>query len=213
MLVRSTPRAGKSKRLESWLRWSGRFLLVAGFILLGYVALVRVRAKLYDSEAERFVTLRSSENQARLRPLPEIRPSEATLREGEVLGHMEIPRLGMSAAVLEGTTSPTLRLGVGHIRGTAIPGASGNSVIAGHRDTFFRALKNIHDGDEIDLKTAATSTRYLVDWTKVVTPEDVAVMNPTNDSVLTLVTCYPFYFVGAAPKRFVVRAHQVRAAT
>jgi sortase A len=183
--------------------------LAAGFLLLGYVALVLIQAKLYDSDARQFVNRRMADNQARLSPQPETRPREAMFIEGEILGHMEIPRLGVSAAVLEGTSSRTLRLGVGHVQGTAIPGAPGNSVLAGHRDTFFRALKNIHDGDAIELKTAGTSTRYLVDWTKVVEPEEIGVMNSTPDSVLTLVTCYPFHFIGAAPKRFVVRAHQI----
>jgi len=105
-----------------------------------------------------------------------------------------------------------LRHGVGHIHGTAFPGAPGNSAIAGHRDTFFRVLKNVHEGDEIELKTANVSTRYRVDWAKVVPPEDDSVLDPTHESALTLVTCYPFYFVGAAPERFVVRAHRIPTA-
>jgi len=209
MLVRIKSRAGKRGRLHLWLRWGGRALLATGLILLGYVALVLVQAKRYDSAARQFVNRRLSENQARLNPQPEMRSPEATPMEGEILGHMKIPRLGVSAPVLEGTTSRTLRLGVGHIPGTAIPGTPGNSVIAGHRDTFFRALKNIHDGDEIELKTADTSTRYRVDWARVIAPEDLSVLDPTGESVLTLVTCYPFHFIGAAPKRFVIRAHAI----
>ena len=209
MLIPMKSRTGERRRLHSWLRWSERALLAVGLILLGYVALVLVQAKRYDWNARQYVNRPWSDNHEPPKPQPEMRPPEATLMEGEILGHMEIPRLGVSAAVLQGTASRTLRLGVGHIPGTAIPGAPGNSAIAGHRDTFFRALKNIHDGDAIELKTADTSTRYLVDWARVVAPEDMSVLDPTRESVLTLVTCYPFHFIGAAPKRFVVRAHPI----
>jgi sortase A len=212
MLVLIKPRASERRLLHSCLRWSGRALVAAGLILLGYVAVVRVQAKLYDSAAKQYVNSPSLEDATRQHPQHEMRRPESTLIEGEILGHMEIPRLGLSAAVLQGTASRTLRLGVGHVQGTAIPGTPGNSVIAGHRDTFFRALKNIHDGDEIELKTAGTSTRYVVDWARVVAPEDISVLNSTSESALTLVTCYPFYFIGASPKRFVVRAHKAPTA-
>ena len=206
------PRASVRKQPKSWLRWTGRALFAVGLLLIGYVALVLVQARLYDADAEQYVNRALLDSQARLHPNSEIRLPESKLIEGEILGRMEIPRLGVSAAVLQGTAARTLRLGVGHIQGTAIPGTSGNSAIAGHRDTFFRALKDIRNGDEIALKTAATSTRYLVDWTRVVAPGDTSVLDSTDESVLTLVTCYPFYFVGGASKRFVVRAHKVPTA-
>jgi sortase A len=212
MPVLMNNRAKVRKRPQSWLRWGGRALFAVGLILLGYVVFVLVQAKLYDADARRYVSNASLVSQARLHPQSEMRPPESTLIDGELLGHMEIPRLGVSAAVFQGTASRTLRLGVGHIRGTAIPGTPGNSAIAGHRDTFFRALKDIHDGDEIELKTADTSARYLVDWARVVAPGDTSVLDSTNESILTLVTCYPFYFIGASPKRFVVRAHKVPTA-
>lgn len=213
MPVVMKPRAVVRRRLHSWSPWSGRALVAAGLILLGYVALVLVQAKLYDSDAKQYVNRPLLNEEARLNPQPDMRPPESTLIEGEILGHMEIPRLGVSAAVLQGTASRTLRLGVGHIQGTAIPGTPGNSAIAGHRDTFFRALQDIHDGDEIELKTADTSTRYIVVWARVVGPEDTSVLDSTGESALTLVTCYPFYFIGAAPKRFVVRAYKAPRAT
>jgi sortase A len=209
MTAVTKPGASARGRLYSCLQWSGRALFAGGLILLGYVALLLVHAKVYESDAKQLVNRPLSYNQARLTLQPQSLPAEPMFIEGELLGHMEIPRLRVSAAVLEGTASRTLRLGVGHIRGTAIPGTPGNTAIAGHRDTFFRALKNIHDGDEIELKTVDTSTRYVVNWTKVVAPEDVSVLDSTSESALTLVTCYPFYFIGAAPRRFVVRAHKV----
>jgi sortase A len=133
----------------------------------------------------------------------------AAAKEGEVLGRLEIPQLGMMVAILEGTTSQTLAVGVGHIKGTALPGEQGNIGIAGHRDTYFRALKNIHPGDEIRIQTSTGLSRYMVDKLQVVAPEDVSVLAYSAASAITLVTCYPFHFIGAAPQRFVVHAHQV----
>lgn len=102
-----------------------------------------------------------------------------------------------------------LRLGAGHIEGTPLPGEPGNSGIAGHRDTFFRELKDIRRNDEIQIQTATGLLRYEVDWVKVVEPNDTTVLEPsTAESTLTLVTCYPFYFVGPAPNRFVVHARK-----
>jgi len=109
--------------------------------------------------------------------------------------------------IAEGTDGKTLRRAVGHIPGTALPGQQGNIAIAGHRDTFFRGLRNIHKDGEITLTTLDGSYLYRVDFTQVVQPEDIAVLDHSDDAILTLVTCYPFYFVGPAPKRFIVRAH------
>jgi sortase A len=128
-------------------------------------------------------------------------------KEGDVLGRIEIPRLGVKVAILEGTTSQTLRLGVGHIEGTALPGENGNIGIAGHRDTYFRALKDIRTNDEIQIQTATGLSRFAVDSVQIVDPGDIGVLAPSAEPALTLVTCYPFHFIGAAPKRFVVHAH------
>jgi sortase A len=92
--------------------------------------------------------------------------------------------------------------------GAPLAGEPGNRGIAGHRDTYFRALKNIHKDDEIHLQTAAGITKYKVDWIQITSPSDVGVLAPTAESSLTLVTCYPFYYIGAAPKRFIVHAHK-----
>ena len=114
----------------------------------------------------------------------------------------------MSVAILQGTSSRTLRRGAGHVEGTPLPGKAGNSGIAGHRDTFFRGLKDIRKNDEIQFQTTTELFHYAVDWVKVVGPDDLSVLAPSTESSLTLVTCYPFYFVGPAPRRFVVRAHR-----
>ena len=127
------------------------------------------------------------------------------------LAVLRIPRIGLEVPVLEGTDESTLKRAVGHIEDTAIPGAAGNSGIAGHRTSFFRGLKDIRPGDVIELETPAGVERYRVERTWIVDPEDVSVLEPTPSPSVTLVTCYPFNYVGSAPRRFIVRA--VRATT
>jgi sortase A len=129
--------------------------------------------------------------------------------KGEMMGRIEIPRLGLSVIVAEGTDEVTLRRAAGHIEGTQLPGTSGNVGIAGHRDTLFRALQNIRRDDVISFTTLQGAYRYRVVSTRVVGPYDVAVLSPDNHEILTLVTCYPFYFVGPAPDRFIVRAERI----
>ncbi len=104
--------------------------------------------------------------------------------------------IGLTAMIEEGDNGGILRRAVGHVPGTALPGQQGNVVIAGHRDTFFRPLRNIHKGDEITLTTLRGSYRYRVDSTEVVGPQDTEVLDDSPGAILTLVTCYPFYFVG-----------------
>jgi len=128
---------------------------------------------------------------------------------GGLIGRIEIPRLGVSVIVVEGVDRLILRRSVGHIPGTALPGEAGNVGISGHRDTFFRPLRNIRRDDIITLTTLLGEYRYRVVFTKVVSPSDVGVLDPSGNEILTLVTCYPFYFVGGAPDRFIVRAERV----
>jgi sortase A len=129
--------------------------------------------------------------------------------EGGVIGEMEVPRLGLKVIVVQGDSSRILRRAVGHIRETALPGESGNVALTGHRDTFFRPLRNIQSGDAITFKTLDAEFRYRVDSTAVVPPSDISVLQASSERTLTLITCFPFYYVGAAPNRFIVRARQV----
>ena len=122
------------------------------------------------------------------------------------LALLRIPRLGLEVPVLEGTDEWTLDRAVGHIEGTSRPGQDGNVGIAGHRDGFFRVLKDISEGDVVELALLSEVRRFRVARVSIVTPEDVRVLAPTQRPLLTLVTCYPFYFVGSAPKRFIVQA-------
>jgi len=126
-----------------------------------------------------------------------------------VVGLLEVPRLGISVMVIEGDGTTALRRGAGHIPGTALPGQNGNIGISAHRDTFFRPLRNIRHGDVVTVNTLVGEYRYRVVSTQIVDPSDVAVLNPTRTEILTLVTCYPFYYIGAAPDRFIVRAERV----
>jgi sortase A len=125
------------------------------------------------------------------------------------LAVLRIPKIRLEVPVLPGTDDHTLDRAAGHIEDTAQPGMDGNSGIAGHRDGFFRGLKDITPGDMIELDTLQGTDVYRVERTWVVKPEDVSVLDPTPKPALTLVTCYPFYFVGSAPERFIVRAVRV----
>ena len=126
---------------------------------------------------------------------------------------IRVPKIRLEVAVLPGTDERTLDRSVGHIEGTAQPGTDGNAGIAGHRDGFFRGLKDLVTGDLIELDTVQGTEAYRVERTWVVSPEDVSVLDPTSTRALTLVTCYPFYFVGSAPERFILRAVRVERQT
>jgi sortase A len=122
------------------------------------------------------------------------------------LAILRIPKLKLEVAVLPGTDDFVLNRAVGHIEETALPGADGNSGIAGHRDGFFRGLKDIARGDAIELETLRERQTYRVERIWVVDPEDVSVLDATPTRSLTLVTCYPFFHIGPAPQRYIVRA-------
>jgi len=149
-------------------------------------------------------------------------PGLPTLVEGALLGRVEISRLGVSAIVREGVGAQTLSTAVGHIPSTSLPGQDGNFAIAAHRDTLFRALKDIRTDDLVTFQSAGGSYTYRVAATKIVKPSDVSVLRadggglipakagpPGADKLLTMITCYPFYYVGSAPKRFIVEARLV----
>jgi sortase A len=182
------------------LLWAQRILFAGGILMLGYCAFVLVDTWVFQKQ----------ESAALEKFIPqELVASPAVVRPDGLIGRIQIARLGISVVLLEGTSNKTLRRAVGHIAGTAFPGQIGNAGVAGHRDTFFRPLRNIHTDDTITLTTLGGEYRYRVVSTKVVSPENVEVLNSDGSEVLTLVTCYPFYFLGSAPDRFIVRAVRV----
>lgn len=130
-------------------------------------------------------------------------------RNGDIVGRLSIPRLHVEAMIREGTTSRTLAIALGHIPGTALPGEAGNIGVAGHRDTLFRALRNVKKDDAITFETNRATYSYRVEGTQIVTPEHVEVLNASAHDELTLVTCYPFNYIGSAPKRFIVKARLI----
>jgi sortase A len=165
-------------------------------------------------EAHRLVASRSEAPEVAPKLEPKVEPTPTRPRRiSEIVGRLEIPRLKMSAMVREGANERTLSSAVGHIPGTAFPGAAGNVALAGHRDTFFRGLRNIREDDLIDFQTEQGAYSYRVESTSIVGPRDVSVLKASAGNTLTLVTCYPFYYVGSAPKRFIVRATEVRTGT
>jgi len=187
------------------VRWSRNVLLTAAACLLGYCGFVLADTWMYQRQASQLF------DRAHLQ-IAAI-PSPGTESTSGLLGRMEIPRLGVSVIVAEGTDERTLRRAGGHIAGTSFPGQRGNIGIAGHRDTLFRPLRNIRRNDVITLTTLAGEYRYRVMSTEVVSPSDVTVLEPDGHETLTLVTCYPFYFVGPAPDRFIVHATRVMGST
>jgi sortase A len=133
-----------------------------------------------------------------------------TVRAGGLVGMLDVPRLRLTAPVIEGDDDATLKRAAGHLPDTPLPWQGGNTAIAGHRDGLFRPLKDITVGDEIRFRSSRDEFRYRVTDTSIVKPDDVSVLQPRGPASLTLITCYPFYFVGNAPKRFIIHAERVQ---
>ncbi len=180
------------------------FLISAGAVLLFIGARDYFGARFGQTEAARDFE----------QPVPDTPATRAAVQPtsirrfalGDTMAKLEIPRLGTELYVVEGDGARELRRGPGHLAGSAMPGQSGNCIIAGHRDTHFRVLKDIREGDDIILQTQTGEYLYRVKRTQIVTPENTSVLQPTKGPELNLITCYPFYYVGSAPKRFVVEA-------
>jgi sortase A len=182
------------------LKWSQRLMGSGAIVALAYCGCVMLDSWRFQQrelrEFDRIVKV--------ARPAIPVAP----VADG-LIGRIEVSRIGLSAMVVEGTTTVALRRAAGHIAGTGTPGVPGNVAIAAHRDTFFRPLRNIRQNDVVTLTTVEGEYRYRVVSTKVVDPGDVSVLDTGESEVLTLVTCYPFSFVGTAPERFIVRAERI----
>lgn len=206
-------KALRARMLGNHLLRSGQYVFaVIGIVALGYWASVSAHARLFQSrEAHHLAQAALARQNARSESSAELRQQAPV--EGSVIANLTIPRIGLATVVVEGAGDGELKLAAGHIPGTPLPGESGNVVIAAHRDTFFRPLRLIHKDDVIALTTPHEEDQYRVVSTKIVDPDDVGVLYPTSRDTLTLVTCYPFYYLGAAPKRFIVRAERDKTPT
>jgi sortase A len=188
------------------LRWLERLLLAAGLSLAAWSGLVLIEA--------RHVANMPPPAPSKTLPGESVDDGGAAhggLRPaaGEWVGRLDAASVGLAATILEGSDEATLRRGAGHIEYTPLPGQSGNSGIAGHRDTTFRPVRHLKGGDVLTLTTMDEELRYRVVRTMVVDPADVHVLDPTPRHTLTLVTCFPFDFIGPAPRRFIVQAELI----
>jgi sortase A len=195
---------------ENVLRWIERGLLTVGVVLGAWCAAVLVEARFHQTMP---VAAPLKVTQTAVPVLPGDRGSSvphpaapSAPAVGSVIAKLDAPSVQMTTTVLEGSDDATLSHGAGHIEDTPFPGQPGNIGIAGHRDTVFRPLRHIKVGDPLHITTADRTYRYRISKTLIVGPDDVYVLDPTDRSTVTLVTCYPFDFIGHAPKRFIVQA-------
>jgi sortase A len=206
------------------VNWAQRLFFTVGLLLIAlYVAAYVHKQILSWAQVERFDSLRAlAPDQGtetlvpqsgfavdfRLWSAKRIAEYEGSLAQhvAPPLAVLHISKFQLRVPVLEGTDELMLNRGIGHIPGTARPDEVGNIGLAGHRDGFFRVLKDISPGDTIELQTARATDRYIVDQIVLVRPDDVSVLQPRSFRSLTLVTCYPFYFIGSAPQRYIVHA-------
>lgn len=218
-------------------RWLERALTIVGVLCLGWYGYVSVEAAHFQREqAAAFERLVDTAAIAPATPSGAAAPSEPTASSTaavlpsapdfptapdfpafpattDFIGMLDIPRLRISTAVMSGDDDQTLEVAVGHLPDTPRPWEPGNSAVAAHRDGLFRPLKDIRVGDALTVRTTRGDIHYQVRELKVVTPDDLSVLEPTSTQTLTLITCYPFNYIGAAPKRFIVRAERITDGT
>jgi LPXTG-site transpeptidase (sortase) family protein len=197
MTVLSNNRKNYPRRDIFLLRWLSFLFLLAGIAAVSYVSFVLLYGEVYQS-----IELRKFEH-----PAPAAEPH--LLNIGEVIGEIRIPRLGIKAVVVQGDDLNLLDRAVGHLPQTAPPGEWGNVALAGHRDRIFRPLRGIRPGDTILVDTPEASFEYQVESTSVVPGTDLSVLRSSDTKELTLITCFPFNYIGHAPNRFIVRSREV----
>lgn len=188
-----------------WLTWLGTALVLASAALLGLYTWLQHQADEAQLQARQSLARTVTSRQPHV---PKTHSPQPRLQRGDVVGEVSVPRLHLSVMVLEGDDARILRLGAGHIPWTALPEQGGNVAIAAHRDTYFRPLRLIRPADVIVFKTTTGTSHYRVTNTEIVQPSNTTVLAKAPKRDLTLVTCYPFYYVGSAPKRFIVHAQK-----
>jgi sortase A len=214
--------AGLGKTAMTWLRHIERLLLLVGVLMLAFYVAARIhRTVLSNADLQRFKSQQTA-SAAGPRPVtltagtPDFSLwSEKRVKEYQeslaahfapAIGILRIPKIHVEVPILEGTDDLSLNRGVGHVAGTANPGEQGNVAIAGHRDGFFRGLKDIVVGDQIEVVTLQGTVTYTIDRITIVERTDLSVLQSRSRPSLTLITCYPFYFIGSAPQRYIVQA-------
>lgn len=213
MRVRIPP--APAARLRAGLRIARYLSLASGAVLAGWPLYVTAGSAFAQWSGERVLAqqrqvsrnpVSTNARETIVTPRAPVPAGAHPRKHGSVLGRFEIPRLQLSYILLEGTDDRTLDRSIGHIEGTGLPGQTGNIGIAGHRNTHFRKLEWIRRGDEILLRGPDRVDRYEVEWVRLFDPNGLEVLDPQHGPAITLVTCFPFEYVGAAPLRFVVRA-------
>ena len=200
--------------VDGGLRWIERLLVVAAAVCLSWVYVTWKEATFYQLRARsELAAMRATAVPPHEGGRPALIEDEHGGRDDSLIGLLEIPRVDLSVAVLEGDDDRTLRIAVGHLPDTPLPWEHGNSALAGHRDTFFRPLEGLRVGDEMRVVTRHGEFPYRVRHIAVVGPNDVEVLNPLEHAGLTLITCYPFAYVGSAPQRFIVQAERITRET
>jgi sortase A len=234
--IPNAERPGLKRKRNAWI-WTERLLLAFGLALLAVYGVARIESIVGSRAAlKRFAALDSSAATAsqnggedmdssrdsrdidwpevdfRLWDAHRVQAYNASIAEqsSAPLAVLRISKIDLEVPLLDGTDDLTLNHAVGRIAGTARPGEQGNIGIAGHRDGFFRGLKDVGVGDAIELRTLNGTNTYVVDRLQIVTPDNIGVLQPRSVPSLTLVTCYPFYFLGSAPKRYIVTASLAR---
>ncbi len=199
------------KQQQRWLKGTELLLLVLGVSCLFYLSDVHLEARASERAADLLLMRspqRSQDGETRIKVDPGPGDSATgTAATADVIGRMEIRQLGLSVPVLSDYETKSLLHGVGHVPGTVGFGGLGNVGIAGHRDTYFRPLRRIQPRMDIRLADASGVYHYQVDTTEIVKPEQVEVLDVRSRPELTIITCYPFNFIGAAPLRFIIHAH------
>jgi sortase A len=194
------------------LRWLERLFLAAGAAALIWCGVIVADAVLAQRNARYALEIAMAVDELTRTPptdMTGVPPVVHPVEVGSAIAALSIPRVRLSTVVLHGSDAHTLQRGPGHLEQTAVPGEAGNIVIAGHRDSFFRPLRHIRMADDIFLETRDGRFHYRVTSVRVVGPRELSVIAPTSDERLTLITCYPFWVLGHAPDRFVVRADRV----
>jgi len=196
-----------ARRISLMLRAFQQVTLMAGLCLVLWPCYVMAESRWVQYVgAMQLAAATREQRETIVPPKPSGSSSRTSLQRGRVLGQFEVPRLKLSYVLLEGTDNRTLDKSIGHVEGTGLPGESGNISIAGHRNTHFRKLEWIRRGDEIVLTSPRGQYRYRVEWLRLFRPDDIEVIDAGHGPAVTLITCFPFEYVGSAPLRYIVRA-------